>query len=589
VERWRGILIGVFAIALPMVALAGGGAGAFILPALVVGGVIWAVVALAPGRRRRTEGRWTPVGPFEFEPTAGHEPAGTAQVARELGRVEGRQLLPGSAAFGTGIGFAILGLVLFGWVWARDGGGELAAAAETLPIVAHPLVGMTILAVHRARTRARRDGLDELFTTLPAGQHHRNLGHLASAWVPVAAALVAGAAMLALHALRADVTWGPFGARQLTHVVEVGLLAAGGVALGVLVARWAPWTLAPVVAVVAVGVASIELATIGDGPWDPRRQLSTWLGDPQVDLRFTYAHWLSRTGWLAALVVLVGLLALVRDAPRPARLAPALAVVVVLAGVAAAVTTRPIPADAAQRIADELSHPERHQTCIDAGIPVCAYRGDEDLARAFARNVAPVVAAVPSGHRPDVRVRQGATVELRSLDPRIADRVRLPTDGALAVEMTSHPDAYRGARFRVALAALEVNPSGAAGAHGQPVVLRGQARGVIAIWLATRGLEAGAATRMASTRTEPGDGHDIVVGPWPDECMAGPVPVIWAYSDLAAARALLALPDDRVARVVADRWDDLTDPTLTTDQLLAAVGLDPMGGPTGATPGPSPC
>ena len=53
--------------------------------------------------------------------------------------------------------------------------------------------------------------------------------------------------------------------------------------------------------------------------------------------------------------------------------------------------------------------------------------------------------------------------------------------------------------------------------------------------------------------------------------------VVWSGQDLAAARAVLALHEDDVTRIVGDGWSRWTDPRVGTDELLAALGLDPVG------------
>ena len=54
-------------------------------------------------------------------------------------------------------------------------------------------------------------------------------------------------------------------------------------------------------------------------------------------------------------------------------------------------------------------------------------------------------------------------------------------------------------------------------------------------------------------------------------------PVVWSAQDLAAARAVLALPATQVATVVADGWARWSDARTGTDELLAALGLPGVG------------
>jgi hypothetical protein len=455
---------------------------------------------------------------------------------------------------------------------------------ELLPIMVHPLAGMTVLAVHRARTRGRRDGAEELFATCPASAQTRNVGHLRTAWVPALTTVLFASLLLSAYLATSGIHWGPIGARQLAQVLGCVLLAVGAVALGVALARWAPWTLAPVVAVLAIGIASVQIATSGDRATDGSRQLSTWLTSPEVAIRFTATHWLAHDVWVLFLVAMTCVLALIRDSHHRRQLGLGLTVLALGAGAVAYVATRPLSATDIERITAMLAAPDAHQACVDAGIPVCVYEGDDALARAFAAAVGPVVAAAPAEAVPAIRLRQGADVDRDRLDPVIVSHV--PTDigdGALPVRMVDVRAAYDGARLWTAF--------GVTGITGDPRValpvnVAGQARGVVAIWLATRGLDDNRAARLATT-TQRADG--TATGPWPDSCYAGLAPVLWALSDLEAARLLLAADDADVRQLVHDRWHEFVDPSTPTDDLLVALGIPPVGGPQGRTPWPIPC
>jgi hypothetical protein len=556
----------------------------WIVAILGAGALVLAGRARAARVRRDTQTGWSPPGRFEFVPAAGRPAASQWAVSGALSRVEARWLLPGSVAFGVGIGFCILEIVLFGVVFARDHGGEIASLVELLPILIHPLAGMTVLAVYRARTRARRDGLDELFAACPTTAHTRNLGHLRTAWVPTIAAVAFAGILLTTYASTTDVHWGPTGPRQIAHVLGCGVLALGAVALGVAVARWAPWTLAPVIAVVAIGIASVNISTSGDRATDPSRQLSTWLTQADVAVRFTSTHWSAHYVWIVLLVAMTVVVALVRDSRRRVHLGVAFAALAVAAVAAAFIATRPVPTSEARRIAALLAQPAEHQTCVDAGIPVCAYAGDEALAKAYASAIRPVVAATPHIAIDGIALRQGADVDLEMLDPAIAARVPPdPWRGVPRLKMIAVSDAYDGARLHTALRFVGITDDDT---NDEPIDVSGQARGVVAIWLATRGLDVQHATRLASVQST---SNGAPIGPWPDACFAGPAPVLWALTDLAAARQLIAADETTVRAVVHDRWAALVDPDTSTDALLDALGLAPLGPPSGRTPWPTAC
>ncbi|MET0728804.1 MAG: hypothetical protein ABWZ76_10960 [Acidimicrobiales bacterium] len=585
-KRIRWLLIGVAATVLPMGVTTGLDGGGGMIFALVISGVaLLGLAALAARPGRRAAGGWTPSGPFAFVAAGPPGQSGAWPVARALGRAEARQLLPGSLALGAGIGFCLLTILLFGIVWSADHGGQTAELAELFPAMVHPLAGMTILATHRARTRGRRDDLEELFSSCPTTQSTRSLGHLATAWVPALLACTFAAGLFVSYLLSTDVHWGGFGARQVSHLVGAVLLPVGAVAVGVALARVAPWTLAPVVAVVAIGLASIQLSTSGVRSTDPSRNLSTWLTDTELPIRFTETRWAAHHLWILALVVAMVLVALLIDSPSRRRLVVALAGVAALAVVAGVAATRPIDASGARRIASLVGSPDLHQSCVDAGIRVCTYAGDDELGDAFADHVRAVVAAAPGAPAPDLEIRQGAAIDRHQLDPMaaslIAPAAALPS---LPIDVVAYRDAYEGARFWTALGLVGVlEPAHLEKVHD----LRGQARGVLAIWLATRGLDGDRAMDMSSPpqADEPWDDSR----PWPDECYAGPAPVTWALTDLEAARQLIAAPEEDVRHVLEQSWATLVDPATSTDVLLVRLGLDPLGPPQNQTPGPVGC
>jgi hypothetical protein len=98
---------------------------------------------------------------------------------------------------------------------------------------------------------------------------------------------------------------------------------------------------------------------------------------------------------------------------------------------------------------------------------------------------------------------------------------------------------------------------------------------VVALWLATRGLDPDAAA-AASTAADPGSADAFARGSVEDDTCNAPA-VVWSGQDLAAARAVIALPDEDVTRIVGDGWGRWIDPRVGTDELLAALGLDPVG------------
>jgi len=576
--RVGGTLAGAAAVVVVMLIAGTGDSSLGAVPLLVLGLVVVLGPALAARiPRKAVADRWTPVP--AFQPGAPHEPAAGGRVAAALAGAESRELGLASS-FGAGLALCLTFVVLFGFVWPEDSGGYIAEVVELLPVFVHPLVGMVVLGAHRARTRSRRDGTEELFAACPASQATRTAGHLASGWLPVAVVFVFAVAMPLLVRANASPAWGPFGVRQVVTIVGACVLAAGGTALGVALARWTPWTIAPVAAVVAVGFGAAHLATVGANTSEPVRQLSTFLGDPEVDLRFTAPHYLARLGWLVALVAIVAVLAILKDRVSPPLVAGGV-LAIVAAGLFAVAATRPIqPADA-QRIAAVLNDLPAHQECLDAnGVPVCAFPGDEALARHLVSHVASVAAAAPAEALEGYSVRSAATVDRYDLDPaifRLTERERGP--GILPAEIQVHREAEQGVRLWVALAAVGVVDDRR---PNTVLDIADQARGVLALWLATRGAPAAFVDDMTSFDRDV-DAAAISSRPWPDECYAGNTPVTWAVADVSAARLLLRVPEATVAATVTAEWDRFTDPGTSTAELLAAFGLDPTAPATERT------
>ena len=550
----------------------GGGVG--LLGVIGVAALGWAGWSAVRRRRPAVAGGWTPVAAFSFQLSSPRPAGGPVAVPMALSRVEARELTT-SPAFGVGLGFCALMLFLFGRTWAGDYGGDLATVFELLPLLGHPLAGMVVLASFRARTRGRRDGTEELFGTCPASATTRTLGHLLTAWAPALVAIVFALVLVALIATGTATPYGEIGARQVAATVGTGVLCAGAIALGIALARWLPWTIVPVVAVIAIGFAATWLATQDVRTTEPRRLLSTFLVDPELDVRLTAPHWLAHHLWLVGLTALVVVLAILRDRRGPAVLgAGLLAAAVAVASAVAA--TRPIDAADARRIASLITDPA-HRTCTDAGgLDVCTFGGAGELRSDVAGAAGAVAAFAPSGALDGWRIQQLSETRWSNLDPEVIELIGgapEPDPHVIPIEFTAHPLALEGIRIWTGLAAvgaLEQRP------RGVTVGLRGQARGTIALWLATRGADQDVQhdlTSLGGPERAPSD----ATRPWPDTCFAGDIPVQWARSDVRAARSMLALDESEVRRVLHTDWARLTDRKTTTDELLVALGLEPLG------------
>lgn len=235
------------------------------------------------------------------------------RVAAALARVEGRELTA-SPWFATGIGFCTFMVLGFG---LAEGTNQWRDVVEKLPFLAHPLVGVMVVASHRAATRARRDGLADLFEACPTAPATRAVGLLGSAWVPAVALTAFFAAYLAAVVVDTG-SRGPLGSALVADVLAGLVLGVGGVALGIALARWVRFAVAAVVAVALIGFISIKLAAGASGRFGWPVVFSTMppLGDEPVDLTAGQAWW--HLGWLITLVTVTALAAVARTRPsRP--------------------------------------------------------------------------------------------------------------------------------------------------------------------------------------------------------------------------------------------------------------------------------
>src|SRR4051794_21738846 len=147
-DRARWLVAGIALAAIPIGLITGSVASSIWLFAAIGGGLLFVAFGRDSGRpQRRSEPVWQPAGTFRYVPSAGPTQAGDRGVAAALGRVEARWLVPGSLAFAVGIGFCLLELLFFGML---QGGypDRVDSVVELLAIMAHPLAGMTVLAIY---------------------------------------------------------------------------------------------------------------------------------------------------------------------------------------------------------------------------------------------------------------------------------------------------------------------------------------------------------------------------------------------------------------------------------------------------------
>lgn len=499
------------------------------------------------------------------------------KCARSLGRMWSRELTR-SVAFATGVALLMMAYVSFALLW----GQETDSWSETLqvaPWFAHPLVGMTIVAVHRAVTRARRDDLSELIETCPLPEGVRTAGHLGAVMAPLAVFAVFVVAYVGTKELRGFGPVGPIGPGWL-DLVSAFVLIVGGVGLGVALGRWVPFQVAPVLALFVVGVVSIGLATRGDPGWNPLAELS--LSPPSEEIGELLAPrpnaW--HVVWLLGLTGLVTVAALAWS--RRDRWFGAMAlgsVVVVVAGGIGA--TSGLSSADADHIVELIVSPEDHQTCrtADSGVlDVCVYEGYEETVPVLL-TAEHVATAVPDARR--VVIRQGLVSTLvDQLPPEVINRLpsgRTRPANEIVVGLDP-PSDDSTARFALAFSAVGLPIDEPA--DGVPLIIVGQARSVVALWLAAAGLDDDDALDLLQPDGEAGDDPLKRSAVWAGVACWIP-PAVTSIEELELARRLVVGDDARMTEVLAERWEHWTDPATSTTELVAALGRE---GPTTFSP-----
>jgi hypothetical protein len=503
-------------------------------------------------------------------------------VARSLSRVEASQLFF-NPWFLVGIGFWVLIIVLFGVFFTDDLEPTWWGLGSLLPLMAHPLCGCTIVAAHRAITRSRRDGTEELFASCPAGWPARTRGHLLTLWVPVATTLLLGSALVTGVAINSTTVYGPIDGQVFLDVVAALLLPAGATVLGVALGRWAPAAIVPVVGVLGVLALDSRILEVGGRSWHNFRWLATFTPSTTADRIFYDPPGLSRVVWLVGLVTLVATIALMRTEPsHRVRVALVGSVAVVVLG--AVLVSRPLPPGRAQAIADRINEPSPHQRCTLAGrgVNVCVYSGLDHAGSEIAAELSPVAQAIAFADLDHATFRHLLDADPVDLQPEVGARVHDADPGRNTLRLRFHltDPAREAARLRLA--------AWATGLPTEPVddeigtVVAGQARGVVTLWLATRGMSADRAHHLLepeSQHAEAGTSANAAGDIWPGRCEdEGPV-LLWAPQDLRAARRLIDADPAAVGTALEANWDRWMDPSTSTDELLAALAMEPEGPP----------
>ncbi len=472
-------------------------------------------------------------------------------------------------------------------------------------IIGFPLAGLAlIVSTHRIGTRSRRDHTDELVAATPTAPRARTAGLLIACLAPLPV-FIAGIALVTA----ATQLTNPYAARptisNVVPFVAFVLPGLGGAVVGVLLSRWMPFAVAPLLGIVAI-------IWLNNGP-DHLHPRFRWLRvgvEGSYGGRFDIRPEGLLLVFIGGLVALGACLALWRHPARPLLVGATAASLVVVSGTGW-VMTRPPSRDQVAAVVDQLENPAAHQVCATrASVTYCVYRGAERWIDTWAPAIDGVIAQIPRSKRPGVIVvEQRPLVETReylaevqaSLDPEMVWR----DDGRIHPPMDINGD-RAGLLVGWQAAAIVVGlPPAPDWEHPSGCIAGGQARLVLAHvltarattitqeafrvnvdWVVGEGLElAPFPIEIAGeydVDTSQGEGSELEPG---DRLAADGVTAVdhltpvgatgWG-SDTLAADALLRADRAKVDQAISDHWDELVDASTPTSRFLELAGVEPM-------------
>jgi hypothetical protein len=539
----------------------------------------------------RTEGSGGPV-------LRGGTPPRRLGIARSLARAEALLLLRSVLVLA---GLAGGAAVIWRSVWSAEplwwntawqiGYGQAALAA------------IVLAAAQLAAGRARRDGMQDLYDSLPVSAATRTLGHLGGlAGALPASVVLAGAAAVVAQARGAIGTPSP--AVLAGGVLLVAAAGAAGVAVGTRFPHPLAGILGAMVLLVVVLQSYRLLAYPALGgtpwlfPWTAPDQLGSLPG-PLAGYPPGGAHAVE----LAGFAVLAGAAALAVT-PGRTRHRTALAVTAVVAAAAVciggAAQLRPIPAATVNRLVSEVADPLPAEHCSTAGqVRYCVYPGFGNLLPALRQ--APVRAVLARLPVPPGRVLTIAQATSLALDdPPLfhghtgqqlarwhAELQAAPANAgagataAVYVPAGQSPLPGFGLALRAAEWAVRI-PSG--GSSGTGCVPADQAREAIAIWLAITATHA-SPVQLAAGQAALGGGQGFLpvaivnhapVRLWTEpvaDFSLAPVPAQLTGAGFLLARAMANLPQGKVESVLRAAWPAWLNWHTTDARLAAALGI----------------
>jgi hypothetical protein len=498
-----------------------------------------------------------------------------------------------------------------------------------------PLAAATLIVGNLAAIRAARDGSDELFGGLPTVAAARMAGHLVSLVWAVLGSLSALAVMF-LYAL----VDGPVGAPRFGEIAVGPLTVFIFGAIGVLIAGWKKHVAIAPIAVVALITIQILMVQpiVGIQP-EPTRLpwFAFWVplsltgsAPPELVIRPSGAHALYLLG-IAGTLVAFSLMRFGLRRPLVAMLVAAL----VVAGAGAVAQTRSPSAQELAHLAALVERPDDFQVCRGiSGNTYCAYPAYEPWIDRWAAAIGGVIDALPAEERPEgllIRQSFGTYFEgwvdvprktlrrshrafRRTSGPGLIevgyewgrgtmeglyefglvmpvatkavglsftkDDVRLTREDVELLERTLLPQVGKKRRERYAERTLVV------GRRWDSCTVLGQARGVVANWLAA---QATPATRDAALTVAEKAPYGLM---FDDEQRAyyytGPFTpmygistgganqylVSWSDAEFHYAVRLLDRSDEAVGDAIRSQWATFTSPETPTTELVTALGLE---------------
>ena len=563
---------------------------------IVLGALVFGIAYAFTHRgsnRIDTDG-WQPAQP---RPVAGRGSdtrragSGTQRAATvQLARVEGRQLMR-NEVFIVAIFMSIAILVIFGFVWASDNLGARNSWRywlALLPVFTLPFAGMTLVAMNLAALRARREGTEELFDSLPATATSRVVGHLGSVWMALVVQVVFVAATFASGWFLTD-HFGAIDTASIGDIMVSFVLVFCAGSLAVALARWLPNPLVALAALVVLAIGGSAIGGIGGHHWSLTRQLSIWPRYPDHDWAFAIRPSWWHGAYLLALALVVAIVAVARQ--RHDRLTLLLGIgAVSLAVVTGYVQTRPMTDDDAERIAAMISDPVAHSSCRTTdGLTLCAYLDYADITKVWARELTAPFAAVAPQLRADGFAVVWHEPRLDRLDPAVRNRIDVE---GLATSWGADPATWNGVAVdgtesnlinRLAIGLWSVRlptvPAGEA-----PCWAGGQARGIVALWVAAQGMNVDDAKVFVSgswSGLGDANSNSDVPAEWIDGYIwigDSTPPVLWSATDIGAAQAVLTLDATFVRDALWADWPRWSDHATTTEDLMLELGVAPASG-----------